>query len=95
MSPEEIDLHNHAYILNFLNSTPVATQCDISGSVKATVCQFLMNFKLEINRIAKTYEKEITVDPFDIIQAQITILRDCIVDLESYKDRLTKGVTKQ
>ena len=97
MTAEEIDLYNHSYILDFLNSTPVAQQCDISGSVKATVCQFLMNFKIEINRLAKPSQEGLykQVSPIEIMDAQIKELRQCVVDLEQYKDRLTKGVIHQ
>lgn len=91
MTPEEIDLHNHAVILDFLNSSPVAKQCDISNIVKATICQFLTNLKIEINRVAKNNR----ITPEQIIQSQIDVLRGCIVDLNDYKERITTGVIKQ
>ncbi len=93
MTHQEFDAMNDQYIEKFLAQSK-GKDCDISGSVKATIVQFLMNFKLEINNRAKLM-KQTWISPEDIIECQIMELRRCIVDLEAYRNRLTKGVTVQ
>ena len=43
MNYKDVDLKNHECIAKFLQDTQ-NSECDISGSVKATIAQFLMNF---------------------------------------------------
>lgn len=93
MDYKEFDLKNHQCIEEFLEQSK-GKDCDISGSVKATIAQFLMNFRLEINLRAKRLDQN-WLKPSEIIDAQVCELRRCIIDLEGYKERLTKGVTHQ
>ena len=65
---------------------------DLSGSVIATITQFLINLRISIRNKAR---EDNWVTPCEIIQSQIDELRRCVIDLEAYKERLTKGVTHQ
>ncbi|MGE4118965.1 MAG: hypothetical protein AB7F29_13915 [Candidatus Nitrosocosmicus sp.] len=69
MTHDEIDAHNHKYIADFLANT-ADQKDDISGSVKATITQFLMNFRLQINHRAKRRGQN-WLSPEDIIDSQI------------------------
>jgi hypothetical protein len=93
MDYKEFDLKNHECIAEFLENTQ-RSECDISGSVKATIAQFLMNFRIEINRRASALGQN-WLSPIDIIDSQVNELRRCVIDLEAYKERLNKGVTAQ
>jgi len=63
---------------------------DLSGSVIATMTQFLMNLRLAIQKPNRTW-----VTPEELINAQVQELRNCVVDLEAYKNRILEGVTHQ
>jgi hypothetical protein len=93
MNYKEFDLKNHECIAEFLENTE-HSECDISGSVKATIAQFLMNFCIEINRRASALGQN-WLSPIDIIDSQVNELRRCVIDLEAYKERLHKGVIAQ
>jgi len=51
-----------------------------------------MNLRLNISRKGQSRG---WLTPEEIIESQVEELRRCIVDLEAYKDRLTKGVKIQ
>lgn len=87
----EFDLKNRQIIHDFLLHCDKCRD-DISGSVQATLAQFLSNLRIEISRRAGDKN---WVTPLDIIESQVVELRRCIIDLEAYKERLTKGVTTQ
>ena len=93
MDHRDVDLQNHQCIAEFLESTE-NSECDISCSVKATIAQFLLNFRLGINKRAKSLGQD-WLYPSDVIDIQIRELRRCIIDLEAFKDRLKQGVTIQ
>lgn len=88
---KDFDNINRETILKFIAQSEQHDD-DISGSVLATIAQFIMNTRLNIGR--KGSERQ-WLTPVEIIESQVEELRRCIIDLEAYKNRLTKGVTKQ
>ena len=97
MRLKKTDKEQHEFILNFLQSTPVNEQCDISRSIKATISQFINNFGVELMRFAKIKDgsADLSCSNVEILQAQINVLRECIIDLEEVKNVLVNGITKQ
>lgn len=93
MEQTQINDYNHQYIAEFLERT-ADPEDEISGSLKATITQFIMNFRLQMKRRAKQ-RNEGWISPEDIIDSQIDELRRCVIDLCEYKERLIKGVSKQ
>ncbi len=87
----DFDKDNRARIYKFLADAETHGD-DLSGSVIATITQFIMNLRLTISR--KGHDRG-WVTPYEIIDSQVEELRRCIVDLEAYKERLTKGVKAQ
>lgn len=65
---------------------------EISASLQATIAQFLLNTRIEFNE--RTNGKE-WISTENIIQAQITVLRRCVIDLEQYYSTLRSGETLQ
>lgn len=65
---------------------------DLSGSIMATMTQFLMNLRITISQIGKGRD---WITPIEIIDSQVKELRRCVIDLEAYKERLINGVTQQ
>ena len=61
---------------------------EISASIQATVAQFLLNTRIEFNKRINGQE---WISSEDIVQAQITVLRRCIIDLEQYYSTLRDG----
>jgi hypothetical protein len=61
---------------------------EISASIQATMAQFLLNTRIEINECT-TGQDWISTE--NIIQAQITALRGCIINLEQYYSSLRGG----
>lgn len=93
MDNKEFDLHNHQCIADFLENTRTSDS-DITGSIKTTIAQFLMNFRLRINKRARELGRNwLSAD--EIIDCQVSELRQCIIDLETYKEILIKGETVQ
>lgn len=90
-SHKDFDKDNRDIIINFIQSAE-KHQDDLSGSVVATITQFIMNLRLHISRKGKDRG---WVTPDEIIDSQIDVLRKCIIDLVAYKERLTKGVLTQ
>lgn len=88
---KDFDKDNRERILKFIKEAE-EHQDDLSGSVIATMTQFIMNMRINLSRKGKDRG---WVTPFEIIDSQVEELRRCIIDLEAYKDRLTKGVIKQ
>lgn len=88
---KDFDRQNRKIIAQFVAEAEFH-QDDISGSAIATMTQFIMNLRINISQKGKTRE---WVTPEEIIDSQVEELRRCIIDLEAYKERLTKGVTKQ
>jgi len=90
-SQMDFDQDNRAKIIEFIKDAE-KHQDDLSGSVIATMTQFVMNLRLNISRKGQSRG---WLSPEEIIESQVEELRRCIVDLEAYKDRLTKGVKIQ
>ncbi len=88
---KDFDRENRKVLSKFIAEAEFH-QDDISGSAIATMTQFIMNLRLNISNKGKTRD---WVTPEEIIDSQVEELRRCIVDLEAYKDRLTKGVKIQ
>jgi hypothetical protein len=80
MTNDEWKKSNHDYIQNFLTGTLKDTG-DITGSVKATIAQFLSSVRVQFNAIANEQEGKLSRE--DILQTQIDQLRNCIIDLQS------------
>ncbi len=80
MTNEEWQKANHDYLQKFLTNT-AADDSDITGSVKATMAQFLTNVKRQFNLIAN--EQDDVLTRTDIVQTQIDQMRVCIIDLQA------------
>ncbi|RUR13298.1 hypothetical protein [Legionella sp. km772] len=88
---EEFIQNNLELIQKFLaESKP--HEDEISASIQATIAQFLLNTRIELNKRANGQE---WISSEDIIQAQISVLRRSIVDLEMYYASLLGGDTLQ
>lgn len=87
----KVDAQNREVITDFLNQSAQWGD-DVSGSAIATITQFLMQLR---SLIGKRYGHRGWLYSDEIINAQIEVLRQCIIDLEAYKQRLIKGETKQ
>ncbi len=83
----------HTYLAEFLEKTE-NDDCKISDCIKSTMAQFLMGFKFEINKLALFLERDY-LDEIELIDCQITVLRECILDLTQCKSLLTDGAIKQ
>ena len=80
MRYEEQDKFNHERIMEFLQATDAEHEDDVTASVKATICQFLINTRHGLQLCAKKNgAKWVTRE--QIIGVQIEELRRCIVDL--------------
>lgn len=88
---KDFDAQNRETISKFINQA-ANHQDDVSGSVLATIAQFIMNTRLNISRKGHTRG---WLTPWEIIDSQVEELRRCIIDLEAYKERLTKGEQRQ
>jgi hypothetical protein len=65
---------------------------EISASIQATIAQFLLNTRIEFNERANGQQ---WISTEDIVQAQIAVLRRCVVDLERYSLTLRGGESLQ
>lgn len=83
--------NNRELIQKFLEESK-PHEDEISASIQATIAQFLLNTRIEFNKRAHDQE---WISTEDIIQAQITVLRRCVVDLEQYYSTLRDGGTLQ
>lgn len=88
---KDFDRENRQVIAKFIAEAEFH-QDDVSGSAIATITQFIMNLRLNISR--KGHDRG-WLTPEEIIESQVEELRRCVVDLEAYKIRLTKGATHQ
>jgi hypothetical protein len=88
---QQFRIRNHEIIQGFMKECAKRDD-DISGSVQATIAQFLLNVRHELHIRAKG---QTWVSNLDIVEAQIQELRRCIVDLEQCKETITKGVRIQ
>ncbi len=82
---------NHDIIKGFMKECAKRDD-DVSGSVQATLAQFLLNVRHELQIRASGTSM---VSNLDIVEAQIQELRRCILDLEQCKEFITKGVRVQ
>jgi hypothetical protein len=80
MTNEEWRKANHDYLQKFLTNT-AGDDSDITGSVKATMAQFLQSVKRQFNLIAIANDGVLTTE--ELIQSQIDQLRVCIIDLQA------------
>lgn len=87
----DFDKHNRDTLFKFIKDAE-NNQDDLSGIVLATMTKFIMNLRLTISKIGQGRD---WVTPIEIIESQVKELRRCVIDLEAYKERLTKGVTHQ
>lgn len=83
--------NNQELIQKFLEESK-PHEDEISASIQATIAQFLLNTRIELNKRANGQQ---WISTEDIIQAQITVLRRSIVDLEHYYLTLRDGETWQ
>lgn len=90
-SHREFIINNQELIKKFLEeANPL--EDEISASIQGTIAQFLLNTRIEFND--RTNGKD-WISTESIIQAQITVLRRCIVDLERYYSTLRDGKNLQ
>lgn len=87
----DFDKYNRETLSKFIKDAE-NHQDDLSGSVLATMTQFIMNLRLTISKIGRGRD---WVTPIEIIESQVKELRRCIIDLEAYKEQLNQGVTHQ
>lgn len=87
----DFDRQNREILSQFIYEAE-KNQDDLSGSVVATMTQFIMNLRLTISKISKGRD---WLTPIEIIESQVKELRRCVIDLEAYKERLNQGVTHQ
>ncbi len=80
MDNEQAIKRNHDYLSEFIKDTELDTGT-ITVGVKAIIAQFLRNFKRKLNMIADANGNYVTAE--QIISAQIEILRECVVDLQT------------
>jgi hypothetical protein len=80
MTNQEWQKANHDYIQKFLTET-ADDKSDITGTVKATIAQFLVNIKRQFNLLADANNGVLTKQ--DLIQSQIDQLRVCVIDLQA------------
>lgn len=85
----DFDRQNREILRQFITDAE-KNHDDLSGSVLATITQFLINLRITIQKPNRDW-----VTPEEIIEAQVQELRRCIIDLEAYKQRLLQGVTHQ
>jgi tRNA splicing ligase len=83
--------NNQELIQKFLEESK-PHEDEISASIQGTIAQFLLNTRIEFNKRINGQE---WISTEDIIQAQITVLRRCIVDLERYHSTLWERKTVQ
>ena len=81
MTNKEWKQANHAYLHKFITGTE-EDESDITGTVKATMAQFLQRVKRQFNMIAIASDNEEILTTEDLIQTQIDQLRVCIIDLQ-------------
>lgn len=79
--------NNQELIQKFLDESK-PHEDEISASIQATIAQFLLNTRIEFNERTNGQE---WISTESIIQAQITVLRRCVVDLERYYSTLRDG----
>lgn len=91
MNEKEFRKKNHEIIMEFMKECSKKDD-DISGSVQATIAQFLLNLRIELHELSGG-KGWVTAE--QIVTAQITEMRRCIVDLQECKERLTNGVVLQ
>ncbi len=89
MTNEEWREQNHKYLADFIKDTE-GEQGDMTGSVKATIVQFLMNLKRNFNITASQNDGYLSRD--ELINCQIEELRRCVIDLQGLLT--TKEVTQ-
>ncbi len=80
MTNDEWRKANHDYIQEFMTDT-IDDPSDVTGTVKATIAQFLVNIKRQFNLLADANNGLLTRK--DLIQAQIDQLRVCVIDLQA------------
>lgn len=83
MTQDEFRKETHNILARFVEETK-EDESDITGSVKATVVQFIMNTKRALNIMSKINGGYVT--PADIIEAQVQELRRCVIDLTQHED---------
>ena len=88
---DDFDKENVAIIYKLLRAFE-SNSDDTTRTIIATIAQFLISFRQNINQKCKN-RPWVTSD--EIIDSQVEELRQCIIDLETAKERLTKGVTVQ
>lgn len=80
MTNEEWKKANHDYLYKFITGTE-QDESHITGTVKATMAQFLSNVKRQFNLIANMQDGILSTQ--DLIQTQIDQLRICVIDLQA------------
>lgn len=91
MEEQKYRKRNHDIIKGFMKECAKRDD-EVSGSVQATIAQFLLNVRHELQIRASGTSM---VSNLDIVEAQIQELRRCILDLEQCKEFITKGVRVQ
>lgn len=87
---KDLDKRNREILSKFIQEAE-NNQDDLSGLVIATMTQFIMRLRVTFSKIGQGRD---WLTPVEIIESQVKELRRCVIDLEAYKERLTKGVTQ-
>ena len=85
-------IHNNQELIQKFLEDSKPHEDEISASIQATIAQFLLNTRIELNQRANGQS---WISTEGIVQAQLTVLRRCIVDLEQYYSTLRDGETLQ
>ena len=91
MNQKEFKQSNHDVLAEFVEQTK-PNDDELSDTIKCIISQFLLNVRRSVRTASKSKG---WISSLELIDIQQTELRRCIIDLETQKNFLTKGVTKQ
>ena len=91
MNQKEFKQTNHDVLAEFIEQTK-PNDDDLSDTIKCIIAQFLINVRISVRKASKSKG---WISSAELVDIQQTELRRCVIDLETQKNFLTKGVTKQ
>ena len=91
MNQKELKQSNHDVLAEFIEQTK-PNDDELSDSIKCILAQFLMNTRISVRNATKS---KVCISSAELVDIQQTELRRCVIYLETQKNFLTTGVTKQ
>jgi len=91
VNQKEFKQSNHDVLAEFIEKT-TPNDDELSDTIKCILSQFLMNVRISVRTASKSKGWISSLELIDIQQKE---LRRCVIDLETQKDFITKGVKKQ